>query len=134
MDIDSYFMTGLPSYAELDRSLNLPNPPVRVYSDDGLDKDLFERLDKQAKINTTTNHLSYASPEWNQDKILDPNLKNRVLELFSQSDQMGTEGYNIKTRTKGIYKGQEVVCKYNGTVTANELLPIIKPKNDKYTG
>jgi len=119
-------MNSLPSFDELDQSLNLPNPPVRVYTDDGLDNDIFNRLDKQAKVNTKRHHLSYASPSWDGHKILNTNHKNRILELFSQSGQKGIDGYDIKTHTTGTYKDEQVVCIYKTAVTANELLPIIK--------
>jgi hypothetical protein len=120
-------MTSLPSFNELVQSLKSPNPPVGLPSDDSLDKDLFDRLTKQAKVINSSYQLSYASTNWKPDEILDTNHKKRVLELFSKSGQNGKNGFNVKTHDRGIYKGEQIVCLYKSAVTAKELLPIIKP-------
>lgn len=43
----SPYMTTLPSFNELDQSLNAPNPPSRVYNYDSMDRYIFERLEKK---------------------------------------------------------------------------------------
>jgi len=121
----THYKTLLPSFNELDKSLNAPCPPSRN-NYDTLDKDLFERLEKQ-KNEGLNNPFHYDSPRWDSDKILDKTLKERAVSLAENSGNMGKDGYYIKEYITGAKKGERAVCLDNSSIVASRLLSLIKP-------
>jgi len=119
--------TSLPSFGELDKSVDPrnSNPPSRAYSDDSIDKELFERLEKQ-KNTSSLNSYRYNSDKWDRDRVLDKAHREKAVYLAEKSGHMGKDGYNIKLYTRGQQKGERRVCINASTVMAPRLLVIIK--------
>jgi hypothetical protein len=75
---------------------------------DYLDRDIFERLEKQKNSHFRL-FRAYNSPSWDEDKILEYYHRKRVVVLAEQSGQMGTGCYNIKEYVSGVYGGEKAV-------------------------